>query len=192
MSGPRSGFHRDPSFVSSSNFSRFSCSRSRRVPEASSTNNKNCVPLITPSLFLYIYIFLMPSSFLPQYPPFSSPSFGSVVAMTTAALHHSSAGDLGSCSCRERERGGGGREREHLSRLYITRQALMQSEANEDLTSLSARTGNSPVSFVFSFLFFWLFRHFLNLFFAVAMDLVRLGSELPSLSCHLCALLSPQ
>lgn len=100
----------------------------------------------------------MPFSFLPQNPPFASPSFGSAVAMTTAALHHSSAGNLG-----ERER-----ERAHLSHLYITRRRLMQSERRWRSSPL----WNSSVSFVFQVLCVC-FR-FLILFYN-GEDLVRFG-----------------
>lgn len=102
------------------------------VPKAPST--KNCIPLIIPSLPPSLppclSFFFMPFSFLPQYPPFSSsPSFCSAVAMTTAALHHSSVGDLGSCSCRERA---------PLTSIHNTLSANAVTEANDELGPIRA------------------------------------------------------
>lgn len=87
----------------------------------------------------------MPFSFLPQYPPFSSPSFCSAVAMTTAALHHSSAGDLGSCSCSESA---------PLTSIHNTLSANAVTEANEELSpylsSQALRREKLPVLIFFS------------------------------------------
>lgn len=93
----------------------------------------------------------MPFSFLPQYPPFSSPSFCSAVAMTTAALHHSSAGDLGSCSCSESA---------PLTSIHNTLSANAVTEANEELSpylcSQALRRKKLPVLiFFFLLVFSW-------------------------------------
>ena len=108
--------------------------------------NNTLPPSFPPSL---PFFFFMPFSFLPQYPPFSSPSFCSAVAMTTAALHHSSVGDLGSCSCRERA---------PLTSIHNTLSANAVTEANEELGTICAHrllAGRSSLHCLFFlFLFF--------------------------------------
>lgn len=139
---------------------------------------QNCVPLIIPSLSSSLplsFLFFMPFSFLPQYPPFSSPSFCSAVAMTTAALHHSSVGDLGSCSCRESA---------PLTSIHNTLSANAVTEANEELSPICAhgapRREKAPCA-VFIYLFFP---------FSFVVTKVSVTCQpsvlLPSQRCHLC------
>lgn len=114
-------------------------------PRSSVHEQPNYVPLIMPS-FPPSLLFFHAIFFPPSIPALLLPLlFCSAVAMTTAALHHSSGGDLGSCSCRESA---------PLTSIHNTLSANAVTEAAGVLTSVRGSSEETLLMFLFVFFFF--------------------------------------